>query len=540
MAVSCGDGLVRLYDVRDLDKIPEPVALDKAAGPASCLSYSADGKYLLGGDNTGVASVWEVESRRIVNRLHHAGPVMGAAFSPVPGDYRALTGGGPDDGSLHLWTDAVKGEDQTAIEFRGKIDKTTYVGQVAFSLDGKQAASAHSDAAVRLWDLGRFRKDEEIHICKGHVPGGAPVFAYSPDGRYLTTGRYGDGGVWLWDAQKGGQVRRLATVAAVNDVRFLGAGDRVAITSNVSNDWNVHIYEVETGNERRPPVGHLNAVTCAAFAPDGQNVASGGTDFTMRLWGLDSLSQRYAAGGGAVWGVGFLPDAKTVYYYGSGWATLPLMDMESGQARAPAYDKQHNGAIVSAAITRDGRFALTGGYQDGTVRMWRLSDGRQVRFFDLNKGQGAVAATLSPDMHRAVAVIAGRSSLLQLRCQHVLHDWPSAPAWAPFLPDARVAFFGGADAPVWEVTGDEPKEAGRLPLNLGGVAAPVLSGDAKRVAGTGAKVVVTSVETGKPIWEWTPPPHFGGVGGVALSPDGRDLLTANGDGTVYVIRLPEK
>ena len=141
-------------------------------------------------------------------------------------------------------------------------------------------------------------------------------------------------------------------------------------------------------------------------------------------------------------------------------------------------------------------------------------------------------------MHRAVATADGRTLLLQLRCQHVLHEWPAATSWAPFLPDAQVAFFGGADAPVWEVTGDDPREIGRIGLNFGGVTAPALSGDAKRVAGVqGARAFVSGVDAAK-VWEWTPPPHFGGVHGVALSPDGRDLLTANGDGTVYVIRLP--
>ncbi len=51
-------------------------------------------------------------------------------------------------------------------------------------------------------------------------------------------------------------------------------------------------------------------------------------------------------------------------------------------------------------------------------------------------------------------------------------------------------------------------------------------------------MAVFELESGRQLWTWPPPPHFGGVRGVALSPDGGHLLTANGDGTVYVICLP--
>ena len=548
LAVSCGDGVVRLYDIRNLDKTPDPKTLEKPTGTVTSLSYSADGKYLLGGDNTpklGVAWVWDVGTLKAVQKLQHTGPVTGVAFSPVRGDYRALTAGGVEDACLRLW-DAATGERRAKIDFKpptagGKYDTTTYVSGVAFSPDGKRAVSSHSDWTVRLWDLDQFEKDKELHVLPVHgAPNWpAPLVAYSNDGRTVATTRFSGDGVWLWDENKGTQVRQLAASGGVSSVRFLPGGDGLlAFTGTTGGVANVHIHEVETGKERTPPVGHLDAVSSVDLSPDGRYVASGGADGQVRLWGLDDLHQRHAVGAGDVWGVHFLPDAKRVYYYGSNWATLPLADVASGQVQTPPYDKAHNGPIVSAAVTRDGRFALTGG-QDGTVRMWRLADGRQVRSFDAGKDGGPATVTLSPDMHRAIRLGGGKQRLLQLRCQSVLHEWADPVAWAPFLPDARVAFFGGASAPVWDVKGDEPKQTGTIGLNLSGLSAGALSGDGKRVAAVlGGKAAVFEVDGGRPVWEWTPPPHFGGVRGVALSPDGRDLLTANGDGTVYVIRLP--
>jgi hypothetical protein len=91
---------------------------------------------------------------------------------------------------------------------------------------------------------------------------------------------------------------------------------------------------------------------------------------------------------------------------------------------------------------------------------------------------------------------------------------------------------------VWQVAG-EVQEVSQIQLSLAGIAAGHLSGDGTRVAGLfGGKVAVHSLGPPRTVWEWAPPPHFGGVSGVALSHDGKHLLTANGDGTAYIIRLP--
>src|SRR5436305_1157022 len=72
LAVSFVRGGVALYDVSDPPAKPDPTPLEKPAHAVTSLSWSGDGKYLLGGDSTpgaGVAYVWDTDKRKIVNRL---------------------------------------------------------------------------------------------------------------------------------------------------------------------------------------------------------------------------------------------------------------------------------------------------------------------------------------------------------------------------------------------------------------------------------------------------------------------------------------
>jgi hypothetical protein len=143
-------------------------------------------------------------------------------------------------------------------------------------------------------------------------------------------------------------------------------------------------------------------------------------------------------------------------------------------------------------------------------------------------------------MRRAVRVGSGNSLLVHLRCLEIKHEWPAA-AWAPFLPDGRAVFFGGTRAPAWKIVADRVEPGGEFKIDLTGLAQGQLSADGKRVAAAiGGRAAAFEMESGRQLWTWTPPPSFGagGVRGVALSPDGGHLVTANGDGTVYVVRLP--
>lgn len=549
LAVSCRDGQVRLFDVSDLGKIPGPTTLEKRAQRIGAISFSGDGKYLIGadGESIGSAWVWDLATRKIVNQLKHIGPVQSVAFSPAAGDYRALTGGGPVDGQLHLW-DALAGT-ETAVDFRpNKLDTTVAVGDVEISPDGKFALSCHSDQSVRIWDLARFGEGKELHVLKNLGTGLRAAF--SPDGKQAATAANSGGGLWLWDIQTGKKIRQLVASRRIATLMFLAgpagalskdepvsAGDhRIVLTEGRGQASNVHVYEVATGKELNPPIGHLGDVTCVELSPTGAGVASGSVDHTLRLWDMKEVEQRHQVNVGVTSRVGYHPDAGRVFVFGPGYPTLAFFDVAGGQSKTPRYNGGHSGAVMSADITRDGRYAVTGGH-DGMVYMWQLSDGKLVRDFDFGRGQGAAAVTVCPDMRRALRVGGGKTRLLHLRCRQVLHEWNQV-AWAPFLPDARAIFFAKSEAEVWKVTGDKQEKTETIDLDLSGMSRGYLSANGKRVAGLiGRGVSVFDLDARVQVWQWTPPAHFGDVRDVALSPDGDHLLTANGDGTVYVIRI---
>ncbi|KAK4202864.1 WD40-repeat-containing domain protein [Triangularia verruculosa] len=93
-------------------------------------------------------------------------------------------------------------------------------------------------------------------------------------------------------------------------------------TGSVEMQWNACTQTLE---------GHRDSVWSVAFSLDGQRVASGSGDKTIKIWDTVSgtCTQTLEGHGGSVWSVAFSPDGQRVAS-GSGDKTIKIWDAVSG------------------------------------------------------------------------------------------------------------------------------------------------------------------------------------------------------------------
>jgi WD40 repeat protein len=117
--------------------------------------------------------------------------------------------------------------------------------------------------------------------------------------------------------------------------------------------------------------GHSYLVWSVAISSDGQTLASGSGDKTIKVRDISSgkLRRTLIGHSSGVWSVAISPDGRTLAS-GSSDKTIKIWDISSGKLRRTLTGHSHS--VVSVAISPDGRTLASGSY-DKTIKIWRLA-----------------------------------------------------------------------------------------------------------------------------------------------------------------------
>ena len=156
------------------------------------------------------------------------------------------------------------------------------------------------------------------------------------------------------------------------------------------------------------PGQHLLAVRAVDFSPDGQRLATGSEDRTVRVWDLAGSAEPLRVEGHDHWVVSadFSPDGQRLAT-ASHDGTARLWSSETGEAQLVL---EHPDRVHAVSFSADGATLATACH-DGLVRLWDAGTGELLR--SLSGHRGAVfALALSPD--GSVLASAGQDASVRL------------------------------------------------------------------------------------------------------------------------------
>jgi len=488
------DSDVHIWDVatgKERQKLP------LGAVPIHFAALSPDGAQLAVIQSATTLRLLSTVSGKEIARRALTGSTLSLIFAP---DGQALALASMDRLRLH---NVATGAERVL----GVLAGGAAAGHLQFSPDGQALMLAASyDPSVRLWNVATGK---EVVLSEG-LGGMQVTMALAPDGRTLAASAgYNRPGVKIWDVLSA-QLRAAVgeTTPGTSLVTLTSGGQTVLSRSSAG----LTLWDAHTGAAKQSlslPNAHYGSI---------QATANGQTVFVTQM-------------AGAAW-AGSVLDGTTL-------RRTPLVGMKSSFAVALAA----NGSFLAAA-----EYGVAG-QPRGRIRLWETTTGRELPLKLPVLPGNVYSVALSPDGKLlAAAVSTGSVHMWNVATgQEVLnHQEPAAAAAAG---EGRVASFMLAFAPagdsllgwgmlgfkVWDTATAKERSGFQGHGDILSAAAFAPDGVTLVTADRGGRLILWNVATGSELRRVQ---LAGPVSSLLCAADGNHVVTANANGTFYVLRLP--
>jgi WD40 repeat protein len=379
--------------------------------------------------------------------------------------------------------------------------------------------------AARVTELARWGK------------GSIGEIAWAPDGKYFAV--TSPTGIYMFDAVTLEEIKIIASGAETYVIAFSPDG---TILASGASDFTIKLWDVASGNEIRSLVGHTNFIGRLAFSPKGDLLVSMAYEQPVKLWDVASGRELYTldASSGAR-SIAISPDGGILAVTGFGEA-ITLWDLSSGTELRTISRKSGGGSedgAASVAFSPDGKL-LASGYDKGMIVLWDAATWEELQSLT-GSPNGIYNLAFSPD----------GTFLASNTYDEPVKLWDIASGkehgtlgenqnmwYQPFSSDGKIISSSGfpdGTITVWDAASG--KELSTLEWASGGGSSIAISPDGKMLAsGTSSgSVSLFDVTTGQLVRTWQA--HTGDniytieVKSIAFSPDGTLLASGSLDST---------
>lgn len=284
--------------------------------------------------------------------------------------------------------------------------------------------------------------------------GGILSATFSPDGKFLATAI--DDEIILWEVAN---IKQMMTYSGhtcwVQSLAFSPDGQ---ILASGSNDQTIRLWNIHTGQCLKILPGHTSRVIFARFSLNGQTLITGSEDQTVRVWDVNTgeCLQILETHINWVLSIALSPDKQTLVTASDG-TTVKFWDLASGECIRILPD--YNSYVWAVAFSPDGKTLATGS-EDKTVKIWDTLTGQCLQTLHEHSERVWLVA-FNPDGQTLISASENQTmklwDVLTGQCLRTVDGYSNWVLSVAFSPDGQMLASSSEDQRVrlWDVVTGE-------------------------------------------------------------------------------------